>query len=104
MLGNGIEQLHRLMHVVVWVHYPEDHRWMLPIFVVVLVIAPAWMGWHVLRLVLSISRRAWRARSARSEAAAARPVGIVATSNASCCGRLGPPRRSWLRSRSRRFP
>ena len=73
MLGNGIEQLHRLMHVVVWVHYPEDHRWMLPIFVVVLVIAPAWMGWHVLRLVLSISRRAWRARSARSEAAAARP-------------------------------
>jgi ABC-type bacteriocin/lantibiotic exporter with double-glycine peptidase domain len=75
MLGNGIEKLHHLMHVIVWVHYPEDHRWMLPIFVLVLVIAPAWMGWHVLRFTLSVSQRAWRARSSHTEAVNARPSG-----------------------------
>lgn len=62
MFQDLIEVLHRLMHMVVWVHTPNDHRWMLPIFTLVLVIAPAWMAWHVLRFVLS-SLKHWKGRT-----------------------------------------
>lgn len=48
-----VEQLYHLMHMVVWVHTPQDHRWMLPIFVLVLVVAPAWLGWQLLRFAWS---------------------------------------------------
>lgn len=35
-----IDFAYSLMHMVVWIHVPDDHKWMLPIFVTVLFIAP----------------------------------------------------------------
>lgn len=55
MLDSLVEQLYRLMHMVVWVHAPQDHRWMLPIFTVVLVVAPTWMAWHLLQFSRSLA-------------------------------------------------
>lgn len=49
MTQDIVEHLYRLMHMVIWVHTPGDHRWMLPIFALVLVVAPTWLGWQVLR-------------------------------------------------------
>lgn len=43
MLQDIVEQLYRVMYMVVWVHTPQDHHWMLPIFVIVLVVTPAWL-------------------------------------------------------------
>lgn len=59
-----VEQLYQLMHLVVWVHTPQDQRWMLPIFVLVLVITPAWLAWHLLRFLWSALAR-WRQQHAR---------------------------------------
>ena len=59
-----VEQLYQLMHLVVWVHTPQDQRWMLPIFVLVLVITPAWLAWHLLRFLLTVISR-WRQRHAQ---------------------------------------
>lgn len=53
MLDTLVGQLYRLMHIIVWVHDPQDHRWMLPIFTVVLVLAPTWMALHLLRMARS---------------------------------------------------
>jgi hypothetical protein len=64
VLQDTVEQLYRLMHMVVWVHTPQDHHWMLPIFVIVLVVTPAWLGWHLLRLVWSAVVH-WRRGRAR---------------------------------------
>lgn len=32
--------LYDLMHKIIWIHVPDDHRWMLPIFVLVIFVAP----------------------------------------------------------------
>lgn len=71
MLQDIVEQLYRLMHTVVWVHTPQDHRWMLPIFVIVLVVTPAWLGWHLLRFVWSAVVHWRRGRARRLENASA---------------------------------
>lgn len=69
MLEGVVEQLYRLMHMVVWVHTPQDHRWMLPIFVIVLVVTPAWLAWHLLRLVWSALASWHRAHARKLEEA-----------------------------------
>jgi ABC-type bacteriocin/lantibiotic exporter with double-glycine peptidase domain len=69
-----VEQLYRLMHIVVWIHTPGDQRWILPIFVLVLVIAPTWLGLQVLRIG-SVTLIKWRrqAQSYRKDAAPGSP-------------------------------
>lgn len=74
MTQDIVEQIYRLMHMVVWVHTPGDQRWILPIFVLVLVIAPTWLGLQVLRLC-SATLIKWRrqAQSCRKDAASDQP-------------------------------
>ena len=54
-----IEYLYRIMHMVVWVHTPGDQRWILPIFVSVLVIAPIWLAWQIIQNTISYISK-WR--------------------------------------------
>ena len=74
MTQDIVEQIYRLMHMVVWVHTPGDQRWILPIFVLVLVIAPTWLGLQVLRIG-SVTLIKWRrqAQSYRKDAAPGSP-------------------------------
>lgn len=54
-----IEYLYSIMHMVVWVHTPGDQRWILPIFVSVLVIAPSWLAWQIIQNTISYISK-WR--------------------------------------------
>lgn len=54
MAEDIIEHLYKIMHMIVWVHTPGDQRWILPIFVSVLVIAPSWLAWQIIQNGLSL--------------------------------------------------
>lgn len=54
-----IDYIYHLMHKVVWIHIPGDEHWILPIFVIVLVIGPAWLILHIARITIS-NIKSWK--------------------------------------------
>lgn len=69
-----IDLVYTLMHKVVWVHVPDDHKWMLPIFALVLFVAPIGLVVAIFQLV---SGFIWRLSDALSNSSSERQLGII---------------------------